>query len=258
MSECLVTTLKESVSDTSLLKLGQIRIHYDSTKGSSHNIEFSAGSGGLLIEIVGNGYFTDSTFTQNLGTTTSIQPNWVGILVYLSDGEYDIVITNKYNIGYRMIMISGCFTFDLDELAYTNRPFNNLTLYNSNLTGNIHSLIERSGSSLAYIQFANTAVEGTTSDLAQFTNVEQLHINGAKNIKGNISAMAGSINPSALSLQDTNLVGNIASFAGMTNLTSLSVSRTAITGDTSSLAGLTNLTTFYYTNTAITGTWPLT
>jgi hypothetical protein len=128
MAKCLVTTLPESVSDTSLLKLGDFLIHYKHTTGNVGFIEWCAASQGLTLTIIGDGYFTDATGTANQGKTFTVPPNYIGRRSYLSNGEYDICVHDKYNLSYRIIMTGRSFTFDFDNLEFARPDFDNLTL----------------------------------------------------------------------------------------------------------------------------------
>ena len=104
MATCLTTTLSESVSDTSLLKLGESRIHVEGASISpvkiTCNLVFTGDppvTTGIDFTIVGNGYFTDSTGTSNLGKSSSIT-TWRDNQRFLSAGSYDLIVGKKYTI----------------------------------------------------------------------------------------------------------------------------------------------------------------
>lgn len=96
---CLVTTYKATVNDNSLLKVGEMRIKVSSVESPNGNTNgFS-----LLVykdvelEIIGDGYFTDETLTQNKGkkiTFTNQDRN-----VFVSNGNFEVSISNKYAIA---------------------------------------------------------------------------------------------------------------------------------------------------------------
>ena len=66
---CLVTTYKATVNDNSLLKVGEMRIKVSSVETPNKNTNgFSLNvNKDVELEIIGDGYFTDETLTQNKG-----------------------------------------------------------------------------------------------------------------------------------------------------------------------------------------------
>lgn len=258
MGTCLVTTLKDSVNDDSLLKLDEFSFLVDSTKVVS--LDFSAyPNPNVEMTIVGDGYFTDSTGTSNLGKTKTAETNYHANTYYLSPGQYMVKLSQKqriaeFNIGegkefnieslmgfsslrsatLRLSKING------DLLTFSYLPqIEKIFLYGTgtkDVTGDISSL---SGKNLIHLNCSTPHIKGTMTDVANCMSVENASVIGLANL-GN------------------RLTGNINALANHTNLTLLYLSNTGVTGDTSSLANLTKLTTFDYANTAITGNWPLT
>jgi hypothetical protein len=232
MGTCLVTTLNESVTDTSLLKLGQLRLI---RKPSGNNvIKVNTPASFYSVTVKSPGYITDSTGTQNLGQTG----NTTGGVMYfpaLSE-EYDIIFNDKYSIT---------------SLLFTNAS--------TGIYANVYwDLKDLTGMPIQSIKTA--LADGSLSDLpTNMRGVYLANLTHGKGITGNVSHFIDCTTLIQMDIRDnTRVVGSLASFAGCTSLTYLDVSGTSITGDTSDLAGLTNLTTFAYANTDITGNWPLT
>ena len=221
MTTCLTTTLSESVSDTSLLKLGESRIHIEGASIGpikiTCNLVYTGDplvTTGIDFTIVGNGYFTDSAGTSNLGKSSSIT-TWKDNVRFLPAGNYDLIVGKKYTIKGITLLATTNYR-DLKAVEFGTDLF----------AGN---------ASINYIGIPNTSFSG---DIADF----------------------GANNPSldTLDLSNTGAYGELKDVSNLTSLTTLKLESTYVAGNTSDLAGLTELTTFTYTNTAITGTWPLT
>ena len=123
-NNCLVTKLKGSVDNPELSKIGDIKIYFGTVATPSvdtNAINVRAVNGDLTCRVV-NGYFTDSTFQQNLGTTKTI-PNWEGENLYISNTGAELFIPNKYeNVSY--ILFAGDewerqnIVMDISQLSY--------------------------------------------------------------------------------------------------------------------------------------------
>lgn len=275
MSTCLVTTLKEAVTDNSLLKIDELRIKLNKKGSSNPHIAFWINSSTTLT-VIGSGYITNSAQTANYGTSKTVSSGWLD--VYLSSDVKEISLISKYNFSQLLGFNFNSYEFDIGELEYINinyldlgsatlltgdikalknKPLTILYLFDTGVSGDI-SVLSSLSSTLTHALFHGSQnLEGDISSLSDCNNIVQFTCAFDTKITGNISALA---NKTMLSLFDCNgssVEGDISSFANDTALTSLNVSNTSITGDTSSLSALTNLTTFYYVNTAITGTWPL-
>lgn len=275
MSICLVTTLKESVTDTNLLKLGDFVIHAKNSP-PVWNLNVDLGAGGEVTVLVrGAGHITNSTGTSNLGTTSTFTAPSTSNKVYFTGSDYDVIVSNKYNI--RKLYIArdngtpgAGVVFDIANLAGM------LNLWGVSVTGagmygdvdvlkdlpvlmscylstNIKGSLSVLNDNTALIQYQGH-LDGSLSTFSNKTALEYLYSNA---VTGNVSALSSCTALQYVGMRNPNIVGNLSVFANCTNLRSLDIANTGITGDTSSLANLTNLTNFYYANTAITGTWPL-
>lgn len=287
MGVCLITTLKESVSDSLLLKLGDMVIHfYPNASVRRINIKFSENA---TLKALGNGYFTNNSGTANLGKTIEVSAN-TPTDVFVPAGEQDVVFSNKYKINaisfYDVNSTDGFSNeteVDINEFTYGD-VFRSIYAYTKYLKGNISLfqgklnlasiVVRRTGgkdllegnlsgfadaTELTTLVLTNSMnITGALSSLVKSkTTMRQLQVN-SPGISGNINTLSDFVEMRILSLGETGVTGSLSSLSSLTNLAYLNLNNTAITGDTSDLAGLTNLTTFNYANTAITGTWPLT
>ena len=99
MNNCLVTTLKAAVNDNSLLRMGEMRIKISSIESPN---EFSQSirlgfTKSVDLEIIGEGYFTDTTLSVNNGKkmTCNVGDN----IIHFSNGNYEIAVLDKYAIS---------------------------------------------------------------------------------------------------------------------------------------------------------------
>lgn len=286
MTQCLVTTLKDSVIDSSLLKLGEMRFH--SAWDTVTKLVVWPHSSGVKVKLSSPGYFTDADGISNLGT--EMTANAGSNTLYLSGGSYDITITSKYLNGVfnlfktnsTIVMPAEIDLYDflgtpLDNLAivtnklvtpydiaYLASPYNKANIRytilddanSGKIYGDIAKLADHAFESLEIVNapsiYGNVGAFGSTAS-------KRVVVHDNPQITGNLSSFAGNTSIDTLSVAGTKVTGNLSSLQGCTSLSYLSVSNTDIAGDTSALAPLTNLTYFYYTNCPnITGTWPLT
>jgi hypothetical protein len=215
MGKCLITKLNGSVQNDSLLRIGEFCIEVrkeesptaDSQKFSVRNTKDSQ------LRIIGNGYFTNETLSENKGKVMDIAAN-TETLVYYSNGDYEIVVSEKYSLSIFGVFLStswkdfkGKLSFDIESLKYSLN-IQNLMLSNTQVTGDIAVLGKLT--SLAILMLSNTQVTGDIAVLGELTSLRHLM------------------------LSNTQVTGDIAVFGKLTNLTDIpSVSNTKVTGDIS-------------------------
>lgn len=287
MSECLVTTLKESVADNGLLKLGDAAfdvLPVGNAPISAVGFGYTSPSE-ITISVEAPGYITDAYGVSNLGQSVTVSGNGN---VYLSkNGPYKAKVSNKYSITrltlfnqnndvwggpattvsfpsesfYAMDKLTN-LTLSANNNKYTLKEFNDLPLTYLNIisgkgktTGDLSDLSDVNISDLDLR--GNKQITGRLEDLSHMTSLTACKLS-IPLITGNISTLADRPMTSITLDGSSEVTGNLSSLSNMTSLTYLGLSSTKVTGDTSSLRNLTNLTTFNYANTAITGTWPLT
>lgn len=224
--ECLVTKLKGSVSDTSLKKLGELRILDIKKKesSSSNNINITADEPVKLA--LSNGYFTDSTGAENYGSEAEYSD--VGTLkkYYYSD-DTDLSIVSKYSlISVEVQAISGIIDGGLKEFSYCQ-----------SLKGiNIPNMI---------------GTQGDIEDLSSLISLQTIIL--PPTAKGNLSSLENFKNLVQFVLYNSELTGDISVFKELSKIASISISNTKVSGDISSLANLASLTSFAGSGTAVSG-----
>lgn len=207
MENCLTTQLKGTVQNDNLLKIGdmvvQVKKSLDANVETSIKIAFNVES---TITPRGNGLIGLSA--GNLSSNPVTIPANTETQVFLSNDDYDIVISNKYNI---IRLEAGrdnnsICVFDLAELKYCS-------LLSLRLTGN-------------HI--------GSFNDVT--TN--QLYIN-SNTVHGNVNLFTVGHTPTGVGkyfvLAGENIEGNIGKIANATDYV-FNVTASKITGDISQLA----------------------
>lgn len=92
--ECLVTKLKGTVDDATLVRLGETKFEFE--KGVTKTLSITPISGTTLsVRIVGDGYFTNSSYSSNNGTELSISER---TRLYLSSEVEAIALGDKSNV----------------------------------------------------------------------------------------------------------------------------------------------------------------
>lgn len=110
MADCLVTTLKGVVGDTSLYKLGELRfkVHADSSKVLY--IAPKAKTSIVLTIIDGNATFVSGATQATISATTTIQVT----------GDCTISVNNKYNIAEFRAQSGFQVDMDIEQLEYSH------------------------------------------------------------------------------------------------------------------------------------------
>lgn len=201
--KCLVTKLQGVVENDNLLKIGETRIkvtevNSPSKMSQSMTLSFSKDS---IVEIIGSGYFTDSTLQQNLGTSMNFIANQPK-LIYLSNGNYYISIKDKYSLYQLNTGPRGCQEFNINDLKFSKVI--NIEVHSNKVSGDLSVFIDKG---LTYIVLINTNISGDLS-LLNLDRVTRLDIN-SKLIYGNTSKLANALKLQYLSLSNTSVDANL-------------------------------------------------
>lgn len=202
----LILKLDETITDSSLPKLGEMFFDVDSasnftfTYARQGNVEYTA----RIIGEEGN-FFTDGTYTTSAGTSVTQTTN----SLYMSSGKYKVGITQKYSvndIGCDLPLVAtGDIDFDCENLAYCD---NNFAFHASHW--NIKNL---SGKNLAKCVLINASgATGITADISEFKSVtsDLYSVNlGSTGVVGDaVDAFGDKIKLNLLSLSTTNTTGS--------------------------------------------------
>jgi hypothetical protein len=190
---CLVTRLKGVVANDKLSYLGTMsfKVKSDSFSGSTHTILAKTATGGdVVYEIIGNGYFTDSTDSVNNGKTITIHDGETLSSLYHSAGNYTILVRNKYCLG-SAFSANSVRTINASELNYCNY----ITTLTSDSAGNGTGVVGNVSDLPAHLteitirDNADSRLVGSVEDFTRFTQLSKLIISTGVNkiVRGNIS-----------------------------------------------------------------------
>lgn len=205
MGKCLVTKLQGSVDNPNLLKIGEMPIYVKKSTesvGAQYKLTVLT-SKDSEINIVGDGYFTDSTMAENKGKTASIPAN-VSTTVYFSNGDYYALISNKYNIVNFQFTDDGSkrvnyLYINTDDLKYSNN-LKRLKLTSSDSFGNTNVFQNKK---MIDVYITNTNIEGDINNI-NITDLRNLNINAPK-ISFDLKTLAGTTNITSVAFADSTL-----------------------------------------------------
>ena len=236
MNRCLVTKLNGSVDNTSLPRIGEMRIGISKIDSPNHwtqGFRFIVNKL-TVLEIIGDGYFTDVNLTENKGKNITLNPN-VSENVYVSNGNFEVAILDKY----ALVSI-----FDYDSYSEGNSTYSQKNKSISDIGFFKYS------TALTNLGLSNTIISGDIANLKNLTALTRIELNNT-NISGDIANLKNLTALTILKLNNTNISGDIANLKNLTALTNLSLSNTNISGDIANLKNLTALTNLILSNVQI-------
>lgn len=223
MTKCLKTMLTGTVSNDSLLKLGEMRISFTKLSNPTSNtqkITLQVGTP-MNIRIIGNGHFTDKSLTQNSGTTLHVDNS---ISFYVSNGDFEVSIPNKYAI----IQIISYAGFDIDMLKYS-KELNNVQLLSDNIHGDISAF--KDSVPLGFMNMSSKNIHGDILAFKDLVNITYLETN--IDTTGDIANLKGLKNLTYFSLN--NVYGDISFLSTFSKLISFTFRKSSIIGDISKM-----------------------
>ena len=213
MVKCLITKLNGSVQNDSLLRIGEFSVKISKVESPTADSQRFAilNTKDSQLRIIGNGYFTNETLSENKGKVMDIAAN-TETLVYYSNGDFEIVVSEKYSLRYigifktdNWIAFKGKLSFDIESLKYSPN--------------------------IIKIFLSNTQVTGDIAVFGKMTNLIELKISNTQ-VTGDIAVFGKMDKISSIELSNSNVTGDIAVFGKMTNLTAVpDINKTQVTGD---------------------------
>ena len=257
MGNCLITRLNGSVSNSSIPKIGEMRIKVlpiASPSKESQCFIFTFNKQ-ATVEIIGDGYFTDETLTVNNGKKVIIAPN-VDTSVYVSNGSFEIAIPCKYDLikiqTYTLGQgVDNKDMSSIDSLKYSY-ALENINLPNTKAFGDIDGLKDLLN--LKGINFSYTQVSGDIGGLGKCVKLTNINMPNTQ-VSGDIGGIGNLTALQYLTLPNTQVSGDIGGLSKLTALTKISLSNINVpfTGDIGSLNNLTKLTEVLVKNSKLTG-----
>lgn len=239
---CLVTKLKGTVNNNSLEKLGYVRIkarQLASTSNLVSRLYITTNNTPTTVKIIGNGYFTEAyDAPESARKTEATYQSTIPTTIFLSNGDYEIEISNKYNI-------SVSFVAAMETIAVI--PWDKLGVMpkQTEVTPNSGSPIDLSCvpvnfPNLKSIELTGDFVSGDTSSIKDMTTLTRLKLQWAARLTGSVADFAKLVNLVQLTLPGTQITGSIEDFvAGQ-----VANGRTSVEAGVFSTYGVLNRLTF--------------
>lgn len=226
MGKCLVTKLAGTIMDNdNLLRLGEMRIKIGKVSDPTSDSQcFGINvTQDTKLEIIGNGYFTDSSLTENKGkelTITSFSSPGRQTKVYYSNSDIEIAVLGKYAISnfHFENNFSGNLSFNIENVKYS-KALTYISGNKSQIYGDIINLKDLTN--LISISLDNTQVYGDIANISKLTNLSTLKLRGMQ-VYGDISNFANLTNLNTLGIDCTKVYGDISVFKNLANLNQLS------------------------------------
>lgn len=249
MGTCLVTKLKGIISDPSLKKVGEMRIKFGVSKTANKQTRClrMMFSKDVKLEIIGDGYFTDETITENKGKTYSATAWGNGHMVYISNNSVELSISNKYSIvsistydGYKnqwSVFNPKEISFDIEDLRYSS-SLESLKLRGTSVYGDLSSLA--ANTSLKHLDLQTTGVKGDIANLKNKANMTHLFLID-NSFYGDIASLSNKLKLEYLTINSSNVFGDISSLSENVKLISLNLASTSVSGDFTSLKNCSNM-----------------
>ena len=256
MEKCLVTKLNGSSDNSELLKVGEMRMKISKAEIPTNEAQgFSISvNKPVTLEIIGEGYFTDKTLTENKGKTLVLNTGNNEILV--SNNDIEIAILDKYSItglskNYQSGPIDGCnnISINLSDLKYS-LELTNLFLTNTQVSGDIVNL--KNLTKLTNLALSSTQVSGDIVNLKNLTELTNLFLTNTQ-VSGDIEGLKNLTKLTNLALNDTQVSGDIVNLKNLTELTNLYSDNCKVSGDIVNLKNLTKLSYMALNDTQVSG-----
>lgn len=239
MGKCLITKLSGSVQNDSLLRIGEFSIRVSTVESpTADSQKFSVrNTKDAQLRIIGDGYFTNETLSENKGKVMDIAAN-TETLVYYSNGDYEIVVSEKYSLSTIGIFLStnwknfnGKLSFDIKSLKYSPNIIR-LLLSNTQVTGDIAVLGKLTG--LQTILLRNTQVTGDIAVFGKLTVLRNLEL-ASSQVTGDIAVLGKLTGLSDIpNIANTKVTGDISVYKN-TRTNQLQFVGTRVYGDLSVL-----------------------
>ena len=215
MGKCLITKLNGSVQNDSLLRIGEFCIKVSKVEFPTANSQRFVvnNSKDAQLRIIGDGYFTNDTLSENKGKELNITAN-TETTVYFSNGDYEIVVSEKYSlkqVGTYIITswkeYKGKLSFDIDLLKYSP-DISFLALSATQVTGDIAVFGKLTG--LTYLTINNTKVTGDIAVLGKLTSLTSIPSINHTGVTGDIAVYKNVNNYKTLQLLGTRVYGDLS------------------------------------------------
>ena len=195
MNKCLVTKLNGVVDNDSLLTIGEMRIGFVKVANPETDIQaISVGvSTPTILKIVGDGYFTDKTLSENKGKQITVgEDTSISVTaVFVSNNDTQVSIQNKYNIRqlnkYYSSSASGSslIVINLDDFKYSSL-LTSLSLSSTQVSGDISALKNLTALTSLSLSSTTSVLTGDIGVLNKITKLTSVNISNS-NLTGDLA-----------------------------------------------------------------------
>lgn len=250
MGNCLLTTLNASVNNDALPYFDTFKFTLKAKSNAtsfSNNIK-TFNNDVIKLSMKGDGYFTNSSGTENLGksiTYTMPTTECLKDVYYKSTEPVDIYINHKYSLTRLNITPSILASIDISQF----KDCVNLTYIAAMDCGASGNLSDIANLQLTYLAVNGGSISGTVSDFYPFKDITALGISSCSNIYGEIGTILGRLIDNGRTTSSTLIIypngssnltynGNPITYTGSSSFIFTKVSDTEYTATHSSDATL--------------------
>lgn len=225
MSKCFITKYPVAIDNDNLPRINTMRIKFQrvgnpTSENRSFRFMYPYGTN-VTFHYIGNGHFTDSTLTQDLGKeVTKIWDRSPGN-IYMSNNEGEVEFDISKVIS---LQVGNHDNVQPDYSAATN------------LTCDLNHLKGRIQVTKINIPLANNNVKLDLSSIKDLVKMSYLVISHSTQVTGDIANLANMTSMITLNLMATQVSGDIAQLKTLTKCERISVSSTNVSGDLSVLS----------------------
>ena len=242
MSKCFITKYPVAIDNDNLPRINTMRIKFqrvDNPTSENRSFRFNyLYKTNVTFHYIGNGHFTDSTLTRDLGKKVTKTWGYAPDNIYMSNDEGEVEFD-----------ISKIFSLQVGDHDNVNPDYSAAT----NLTCDLNHLKGRTQVEKINMPLANNNVKLDLSSIKDLVKMSWLVIFPSTQVSGDIANLANMTSMTSLNLSGTQISGDIANLANLTSMTSLYLSGTQVSGDIANLANLTSMTSLYLSGTQVSG-----
>ena len=215
MKKCLVTKLNGSSDNSELMRVGEMRMKISKVTAPTNDTQgFTITvNKPITLEIIGEGYFTDITLTENKGKTLTLNTGNNGI--WVNNDDVEIAILDKYSLSSISIRSQG------GKADYGKNKHFNIADF-------------KYSSSLTSLHLDDTQTSGDIANLKNLTALINLHLSDTQ-VSGDIANLKNLTALIYLYLNSAQCSGDIGVFSVMKNITNISIKFGTYTGDLSKI-----------------------
>jgi hypothetical protein len=221
--DCLIVKTSASVSDATLLKLDEFRVHIQASSATTFKFK-STNQVVTNFRIIGDGYFVSNGQKELSLNCFSEQT------ISISSGTYELVIGNKYKADRLTLPTKS--SLDFDSFAYVT--LSQLQMRQMVGEAKIKDINTSRIIDLDLQYPTGNLLKGSLSDIDNIASIVNLNLDTAGQVTGDLADFTGNTTVRNVNLARTAVAGSLEDFAIASSLTFLNFEGSAgITGSLS-------------------------